>query len=212
MHTQNKASPGLRAQSGVSLIVVLLILVVVSILGVSGIQISMMGERSARNERDSQIAWQSAEAALIDAEFDIEGLPATSAARRNTIFALGKTDIAKFIVDCGNSGEMRGLCALNPAGTTDKPIKPVWLTVDFTSTGNDAATTALGTFTGRSFPSGGAGTQPAKPPRYVIEAIPDPEQSRTAKPTDVKYIYRVTAMGFGPNPETQSVMQMLYRN
>lgn len=198
-----------RSQAGVSLIVVLLILVVVSILGISGIQISMMGERSTRNDRDTQIAWQSAEAALIDAEFDIEGIPATSSARRNTIFTLGKTDITKFVANCGNSGQMRGLCALNAAGIN---IKPAWLTVDFTVTGDAAATTALGTFTGRNFPSGGAGTQPAKPPRYVIEAISDPDQSRTSKPTDVKYIYRVTAMGFGPNPETQTAMQMLYRN
>ena len=209
MPKQSKASLNFHDQTGASLIVVLLILVVVSILGVSGIQISMMGERSARNERDNQIAWQAAEAALIDAEFDIEGLPANSTARRNTIFALGKTDIAKFIPNCGNSGQMRGLCALNAAGTN---TKPAWLSVDFTNTGNDAATTALGTFTGRNFPSGGVGIQPAKSPRYVIEAISDPDQSRTTKPTDVKYIYRVTAMGFGPNPETQTVLQMLYRN
>ena len=38
-------TPPVRRNSGVTLIVVLLILVVVSILGVSGIQISMMGER-----------------------------------------------------------------------------------------------------------------------------------------------------------------------
>ncbi|MEG2976210.1 MAG: PilX N-terminal domain-containing pilus assembly protein [Comamonas sp.] len=207
MQKQRASSRQSHSQAGASLIVVLLILVVVSILGVSGIQISMMGERSARNDRDNQIAWQSAEAALIDAEFDIEGLPATASMRRNTIFALGKTNIAQFIQNCGNSGQARGLCALNADN-----VKAAWLSVDFTATGNDASTTALGTFTGRNFPSGSVGIQPAQAPRYVIEAILDPDQARTAKPTDVKYIYRVTAMGFGPNPETQTVMQMLYRN
>lgn len=209
MQNKNIYQPSLHSQAGVSLIVVLLILVVVSILGISGIQISMMGERSARNDRDTQIAWQSAEAALIDAEFDIEGLPSSSATLRNSIFALGKTDTTKFIANCGNDGQVRGLCALNATGAN---IKPAWLTVDFTTTGDKAATTALGTFTGRTFPSGGAGIQPAKPPRYVIEAIADPDQARTSKPSDIKYIYRVTAMGFGPNPETQIAMQMLYRN
>lgn len=29
---------------------------------------------------------------------------------------------------------------------------------------------------------------------------------------DCQYVYRVTAMGFGPNAETQAVLQMLYRN
>lgn len=195
-----------RPQQGVSLVIVLMILVIVSILGVSGIQISMMGERSARNDRDAQIAWQSGEAALLDAEFDIEGLPASSTTKRNTIFALGKTDIVKFVADCGTSGQVQGLCALNLTG------KAAWLTVDFTATGNSAPATAFGTFTGRDFPSGAKGIQPTKPPRYVIEPIPDPENARTAKPTEMKYIYRVTAMGFGPNAETQAVLQMLYRN
>ena len=200
------ARPQARSQQGVSLVIVLMILVIVSILGVSGIQISMMGERSARNDRDAQIAWQAGEAALIDAEFDIEGQPASSSSKRNTIFALGNTDIAKFVTDCGASSTPRGLCALNLSG------KPAWLTVDFTATGDSAPTTAFGTFTGRTFPSGVKGIQPTKPPRYVIEAIPDPENARTAKPTELKYIYRLTAMGFGPNAETQAVLQSLYRN
>ena len=80
------SAPPARRSRGVSLIVVLLILVVVSILGVSGIQLAMMGERGTRNDRDQQIAWQAAEAALMDAEFDIEGLPASSTTKRNSIF------------------------------------------------------------------------------------------------------------------------------
>lgn len=200
--------PRTRAQRGVSLVIVLMILVIVSILGVSGIQISLLGERSARNDRDAQIAWQAGESALLDAEFDIEGQPAASSAKRNGIFAPGKTDIAKFATGCGTSGQSRGLCALNLGE------KPAWLTVDFTATGNSAPTTPFGTFTGRTFPSGAKGMQPTKPPRYVIEAIPDPETVRTANPGDAqsKYIYRITAMGFGPNAETQAVLQTLYRN
>lgn len=193
-----------RPQTGASLIVVMLILVVVSILGVSGIQIAMMGERGTRNDRDQQVAWQAAEAALIDAEFDIEGLPAASTTKRNVIFKSEDTDIAKFETDCGASGQSRGLCALNATG------KPAWLTVNFTTTGNSAPTVQFGTFTGRTFPSGTKGVQPSRPPRYVIEPIPDPLVSRT-KPQP-RYVYRVTAMGFGPNPESQAVIQMIYRN
>ena len=192
---------------GVSLIVVLLILVVVSILGVSGIQVAMMGERGTRNDRDQQVAWQGAEAALIDAEFDIEGLPASATTKRNTIFKAKETEIAKFIQDCGNSGQSVGLCALNATG------KPAWLTVDFTATGSTAPTVQFGTFTGRDFPSGSKGIQPALPPRYVIEPIPDPRFARTARPgSGTRFVYRVTAMGFGPNAETQAVVQMIYRN
>ncbi|MBC7719609.1 MAG: hypothetical protein H7Z77_07440, partial [Chitinophagaceae bacterium] len=51
-----------KRQQGASLIMVLIVLTVVSLLGVAGIQISMMSERGARNDRDQQIAWQAAEA------------------------------------------------------------------------------------------------------------------------------------------------------
>ncbi len=204
-HRTLGVSPAARS-GGASLIVVMLLLVVVSILGVSGIQVAMMGERGTRNDRDQQIAWQSAEAALMDAEFDIEGLPATSTSKRNTIFKYRETDVAQFIQDCGTSGQNVGLCNFNDMG------KPAWLTVDFTATGTGAPTTQFGTFTDRTFPAGSKGVQPIRPPRYVIEPISDPKVDRT-KPENLRtYIYRVTAMGFGPNAETQAVVQMIYRN
>ncbi|GKS90410.1 PilX N-terminal domain-containing pilus assembly protein [Acidovorax sp. SUPP2539] len=198
--------PRASKERGASLIVVMLLLVIVSILGISGVQISMMAERGTRNDRDTQIAWQSTEAALMDAEFDILGQPASSSTKRNSIFKRGSTDISQFVQDCGTSGNTIGLCALNATG------KPAWLAVDFTITANNAPTTVFGTYTGRTFPSGNAGIQPAQPPRYVIEPIPDPSMSRTKDPKDVKYIYRITAMGFGPNADTQTVSQVIFRN
>jgi type IV pilus assembly protein PilX len=62
-----------RTQRGVTLIIVLLILVVVTILGIGGAQIALLGERSTRYDRDYLVASQAAEAALMDAEFDIRG-------------------------------------------------------------------------------------------------------------------------------------------
>ncbi|RCX09515.1 pilus assembly PilX family protein [Extensimonas vulgaris] len=191
---------------GVSLIVVMIILLIVSILGVAGIQISMMAERGTRNDRDTQIAWQAAEAALIDAEFDIEGQPATSTHLRSSVFNSGSTDLSKFIDSCGNSGDSIGLCNLNASG------KPAWLTVDFTDTSSNARTTAFGTYTDRTFPAGNKGIQPAQAPRYVIEPIPDPAVARTQGPTGMKYVYRVTSMGFGPRTDIQVALQMIYRN
>lgn len=204
--------PAWMNQRGLSLIIVMLILIVVSVLGVGGIQISMMAERGTRNDRDMQIAWQGAEAGLIDAEFDIEGLPAASSNKRNTIFKRGDVDLAKFIDNCGDSGQSIGLCGLKETG------KPAWLTVDFTATGTGAKAVELGTYTGRDFPSGVKGIQPAKPPRYVIEPVLDRFGIKSYRTTDPaadsgpSYVYRVTSMGFGPNGETQGVLQMIYRN
>lgn len=197
-----------KAQAGMSLIIVLLILVVVSILGVAGIQISMMGERSTRNDRDLQVAWQSAEAALMDAELDILGKPDASSSKRGEIFGRGSTDVSKFLPGCGDSLETknRGLCYSLPG------VPPDWLTVNLASSSGDPKSVGFGTFTGRTFPSGQAGIQPAAPPRYVIELVEDPDGARTTAPKDRKYVYRVTAMGFGPNSSTQGVLQIVYRN
>lgn len=185
--------------SGASLIVVMMILIVVSLLGVGGAQIALMGERGTRNDRDQQVAWQSAEAALHEAELEMIDAKAT----RQSLFD-GKTALP-FLPGCGTSGESIGLCATAQNG------KPAWLTADFTSTESTASATEFGTFTKRVFAAGGKGIQPEKRPRYVIELLPDPsgDKSAQASPT---YIYRVTAMGFGPRADTQTVLQMIYRN
>ncbi|WP_311221642.1 MULTISPECIES: PilX N-terminal domain-containing pilus assembly protein [unclassified Acidovorax] len=198
-------SPRYKNQ-GLSLVVVLLILVVVSILGVGGIQISMLGERATRNDRDTQIAWQSAEAGLIDAELDILGLPATSTSR-GAIFKRGQTDAAKFAPGCSANAATLGLCYSLPTNTL-----PDWLAVDLAESGSGTRSVALGTFTGRTFPTGSLGTQPAAKPRYVIELVEEPELETTTAVQNRNYLYRVTAIGFGPSAHTRGVVQMIYRN
>lgn len=181
-------------QRGASLIMVLLILVVVSLLGVGGAQIALMSERGARNDRDMQVAWQAADAALTDAEFDM-----LNSTTRKVIFDGKSSD--KFVAGCG-AGVSLGLCEKTSA------TKPAWLTVDFTDTGSSATTVPFGEFTSRTFAAGGVGIQPAQAPRYMVELVPDPVRD-LGKPAT--WIYRVTAMGFGPRTDIQAVVQMIYR-
>jgi len=190
-------------QRGASLVVVLLLLVVVSLLGVGGIQIATMAERSARNDRDLQIAWQGAEAALMDAEIDIDSESFGTGSRRS-LFS-DKPDLTNFVLDCGTTGNQKGLCA-NVEGD-----KPAWLTVDFLATSSPRYVT-YGEFTGNRPFVTGKGLQAAQKPRYVIEAIPDPRDAEVEKPAERRHVYRVTAMGFGPNQSTQGVLQMIYRD
>lgn len=187
-----------RQQRGASLIVVMMILIIASLLGVGGAQIALMSERGARNDRDMQIAWQAAEAALIDAEFDMTD-PASA---RHALFD-GKNRTA-FLPGCGTADTSVGLCAIAESG------KPAWLTVNFTDTADNAPTTKFGQFSGRTFTTGDTGVQPAQPPRYIIELVEDPLSS--SKPPEQKTVlYRVTAMGFGPRADIQAVIQMIYR-
>ena len=199
------ARSGYRAaQRGVSLVIVMIVLTIVSLLGVAGIQISTLSERGARNDRDQQVAWQAAEAALLDAEYDM--FDATISTRSPTFL---NGDTTAFLAGCANSGSNKGLCALVSAG------KPAWLTVDFNAVSAAASTTGFGDFTGRTFNAGSQGIQPAKAPRYVIEPIRDRtggSDSRNLSTQTPKYVYRVTAIGFGPRPDIQAVVQMIFRN
>lgn len=187
---------------GVSMIVVLLILVIVSLLGVAAVQVSQMATKSARNERDIQIAWQAAEAVLLDAELDIIG---KKAGDRSKVFTNNDTDISKFIEGCGSSGVSKGLCSYQ------ENTLPAWLSVDFMAT-TTPKYVSFGEFTDRTFSAGAAGIQPAAAPRYIIEILDDPNIERTKSVEYRKYIYRVTAVGFGPNINTQVVLQTIYRN
>lgn len=189
-----------RAQRGVTLIVVLLILVVVTLLGIGGAQIALLGERSTRYDRDYLVASQAAEAALMDAEFDIRGPGGTRKDNFN------QADFGFFVPNCGTSGTLRGLCEPNADGT-----KPIWATVDFLETGTSAPTVKFGEFTGRTFDDGDKGIKPALAPRYIIELIDDGAPGGNAEGGKVAKMYRVTAIGFGPRSDNQVVMQIAFR-
>ena len=188
-------------QRGVSLIVVMMLLAIIAILGMGAIQISMMSERGARNERDVQIAWQGSEAGLMDAEYDIRG-PGT--ATRKNLFT--KNDSSAFAIgSCGTTGTGKGLC--DPATVTGKPL---WLSVDLAA--DSPAAAVYGDFTGRAFKSGSSGLQPVKKPRYIIEVLPDRNPFGDASGrVDKRFVYRVTSMGFGPREDIQVVTQILFR-
>lgn len=193
-----------RSQAGVSLIVVMLILLVVTVVGIGGAQIALNGERSTRYDRDYLIASQYAEAALIDAQMDIG--TSTSSSMRSASFTPGAG-----VVGCGNDSASAtsrlGIC--QPPPDTDKPV---WATVDFLDTSSTAHTVAFGTFTSRSLQYN-AGNAPELPPRYIIEPIDDPAPGNDASSNGSakQKIYRITAIGFGPRKEVQVVMQISYR-
>jgi len=195
-------------QRGVTLVVVLLILLVVTTVGIGAARISLLGERSARFDRDYQVAFQSAEAALMDAEFDIFGPNSSSSARLSTF---NKENTVDFVSGCGTAGT-QGLCEMNATGL------PIWYQVDFSATGTTAHTVEFGTFTGRDFDAAtttsSAGVKPARKPRYIIEVAVDRSANTDATYNESKAsskLYRVTSMGFGPREDIQAVLQMTFK-
>lgn len=192
------ARPDMNGQHGATLVVVMIMLLVVLSLGVSAAQLAMQGEKVARNDRDRQMALQAAEAALMDAERDIEQRPEVPTSR-SEFFASG-SEFA-FVEGCGSASDNLGLCAWNEA-------TPAWLGVDFMDQSSAAHTVAYGTFTGQSLQTD-HGSLPKRLPRYIIERMRDNRGGESAEAS--LPIYRVTAIGFGMRETTQVVLQSMYK-
>lgn len=195
-----------NTEQGSSLVVVLIMLSVIFVIGVVAARLSLFSERSARNDRDRQIAFQSAEAALLDAELDIFG-PNKAANRRVCDFDSLKP--AAFVPGCG-TGVKTGMCLTTTVeGEAWKSVQARYSTDTGTATSN--ITAQFGQFTGQAIAQGGGGL-PAKSARYTIEAV---RYAGTGNPNDavgndkIEYAFLVTAMGFGTRPETQVLLQTL---
>lgn len=188
---------------GAVLVTVLFVLIAVLIVAVSATTAALNAEKSARNERDRHIALTAAEAALLDAERDIDS--PDPASPRAAMFATGSA--LGFVDGCGKGlGDPGlGLCS-----RVDAPGLPAWMSAALT--GDDAAESGAvvyGAFTGAVMPTG-AGTLPALPPRYIIELMPFPLAGEDAS-EPVANFYRITAIGFGSRPTTKVVLQSFYR-
>ena len=187
-------------ERGFSLIVVLLLLVVVTVLGIGAAQLSLVNERSARNDRDTEIALQAAEAALIDAELDILG-PNASPASRLCLF--NDRDVAPFVQGCGTGANL-GLCAPSAPGAA-----PAWMTADISPSSKVAVPS--GTFTGQKYLVG-QGVTPAALPRYIVEVMRNnggwqANRLESASAGNATHLFLVTAIGFGVDAQTQLVLQ-----
>jgi type IV pilus assembly protein PilX len=182
-------------QRGAALFVTLCIVMVLMTMGVSAVRTALGAERSARAQRDRQIALHAAEAALEDAERDIDGASAPASTRAR-LFASG--DSAGFVAGCG-AGDNLGLC-LRSAAT------PAWHSAALD--GDDGRTVPYGRFTGATMPHGG-GALPARLPRYVIESMPYARPGHDAA-TGHGNFYRITAIGFGASATTRVVLQSYY--
>lgn len=202
-------------QHGASLIVSLLMLIAVSLLGISATQIALQGEKASRSDRDRQIALQAAEAALLDAEMDIKSSPDATLSRSNK-FSETPAYASDFVTGCGagESSTSLGLCNSVEGSTT-----PVWLKVDFTDVAaSSTKSVPYGKFTGQRMQVE-KGLLPYQLPRYIIEVMRYKSAKEVAEVAgghggnskSFTYFYRVTAMGFGARPTTQVVLQSFYR-
>lgn len=184
-----------NAESGFVLVTALMFLIALTILGMSIMGTNSLEERLAGYYRDRQLAFESAEAALRDAERDL-------------LFGGRISGELGFEPGCSDGG----LCLPETDGT------PVW--VDLDSSDDDGW--MRGEDSGVSVKYG-TNTEAApddlvhvaKAPRYVIEVLSVVPAGTSQKigfgPKTASNVYRVTAVGFGRQVSTRVMLQAMYR-
>jgi type IV pilus assembly protein PilX len=177
----------LDRERGAALVTMLFLMLALLMMSLSATRAALAGAKSARYERDRQVAHAAAEAALADAERDIDGA-AGPASPRTAIFTAPDADA--FAERCAGQAEKAGLCKVAPGAAP-----PAWQAADLAG----EAGVEYGRFSGRVLPAG-AGSLPAAAPRYLVELLPG------AQP-----LFRITALGVGADPATVVVLQSYYR-
>jgi type IV pilus assembly protein PilX len=182
-----------RPERGFSLIIILLMIVVVGFLALAGMSTGIVQERMAGNARDQNVALQAAEAALRDAEADIEA---------NLSAMSGFSDACA-----------AGLC-MPPSMTASAPQSaPLWQTIDWNSQAR-----AYGSRTGASPLLGPNNQALSSQPRYFIEVLPSLPAAdggsvcmgcTTSAPERAR-AYRVTARASGVRDTTVVMLQSVY--
>jgi type IV pilus assembly protein PilX len=184
-------------EHGAVLIVALLFLVILTMLGVTAMTGTTMEHRMAGNTRDIAVALQAAEAAMRDASRDINSMVISGAGRVPAIHISqfgsgGGTD------DGSCNAAAKGLC--RPLTYTPVPgvIMPSMLNIDLKPYAQ------YGDFTGAP-PINGVANQP----RYLLEIFCLPAYGTSIGGAPCKF-YRITARGYGANPNSQITLQEVF--
>jgi len=207
-----------KHQSGAVLVIGLIMLLLLTLIGVTGSQVTGLEEKMSGNIRDRNIAFQAAESALRDAEQDIRGV---GTAPRNPKIS-GSTN---FYVNCNFDNALNsfddGLCDrkwnssvyVEPTYSGSSIVFPAFtyngnnyaaLTVDMTNFPPVLPATVpsvgYGQFTGVP-PISGVSAQP----RYIIEVT----QANPPGCGNIFY-YRITVRAQGVNANTVVWLQSIY--
>ncbi|APW46938.1 type IV pilus assembly protein PilX [Rhodoferax antarcticus ANT.BR] len=179
-----------RSQAGVSLVIVMIFLVILSGLAITAMQGSTFSARIAGNESDRTLAFQAAEAALKDAENDIRSQLSSGA-----VCPVTSTLCRADPIDKGN-----GFDTACPNGRCNPNVgSPIWETSSRWTNASPANNTAIsdGSVVYGFYTGAAALPVVAQRPRYLIEYFPKYEAT----------VYRVTALGYGANATTRVMLQ-----
>ena len=181
-------------QRGVALFMSLIMLLIITVLGLSSVQTTTLQERMARNAKDSNLAFLAAESALRTAEDQIESWTSV-------------TD--RFGIDPKAASPR--LCIASPEASAglyyelDYNCQPNWEQIDW--------------FSGSGYVTTDAVPGSASPPKYIIEHVKtisafEDRLNLTNIGEDLGagrvQIFRVTAFGTGGTDTARAMIQSTY--
>lgn len=175
-----------RRQRGAILIVSLLMLLVMTLIGVTAVSTTTLEEKMAGNTRQRQLAFQAADSALRDAESWLNTNIKT-VSQFETAFS-------------GTPAELYWVRQPRPGDTVRAVPMDIYDGYAWGVGNSQQPATAVHT-----------GTQ--NPPRYVIEymgRIGEPPLDYT-EPDNRRYAFRITAIGWGTNNGTTFTTQSTFR-
>jgi type IV pilus assembly protein PilX len=190
--TPERSCPAFR-QSGAVLVLSLLILLVMTVLGVAAMGTTTLQERMASNNRQQQVAFQAAEAALRAAEAYLSA-NITSVTALRTNFNSGAPVDGLY----AERAPVTGVATYPLPASFDIYDDSDWLTA-----GNAVNVNTLTTVT--------------QTPRYIIEYVgrvgPPPTDYSGKKPDTRQYGFLITAIGWGEGatPNSRYLVQSSYR-
>lgn len=172
-----------RKNTGVALFISLVLLLVLTILGVSVVQTTSLEIRMARNEHDTLLAFESAESALRDAEVALEATTST--------FAY-------------NSGGAGGLWATPDLAESNRwEDDAIW-----TDGRSIVAPTAVDAVPGQQSPR--YIIEHIATVQRDENAYQQDNQYNATGSSDSVDVFRVTALGFGGTPNARVMLQTTY--
>ncbi|SPD65448.1 conserved protein of unknown function [Cupriavidus taiwanensis] len=183
-----------RHTGAVTLLLCATLLLMVVLIAAATLQMLLAGRQLAVMQRERELAFRAAEAALRDGEAELL-TAATSPDTHDRLALLPAPG------RCG-SGQQAGVCRPALAGP---PVWQPWLRVDADV---DAIGVPLGRFTGAALPANAAAQEP---PRYVAEILDEAPAGYSAPDPTVAIApwprIRVTAIGFGPTRAVRALLQ-----
>lgn len=189
-------------QKGSIIIISLIMLALLTIIGLTGVRISNLEERMSGNFRDHELAFQSAEAALSEAEAFVENTTFST-----TDFQTGCSGTHCFSADCTN-----GLCfdvsnfpSSGPAASscTNSDTKP-WQ--DWTLWADSTKVKTASTLTGTNSAA-----------KYIVEfrcfVVKDDTESNPSTSIFAQWAYsfRITVLANGGTADSQVMLQTTYK-